>query len=135
MIRLTRRGVLLSGFGALATGGLLFGGSFATCRLRSGAMVSARPLYVALADLPRAREIGRHCLKETGRAGLQKRLLMRTDLAEVSLLPGSALRREKLAALVQAEFALENVVRAGPYLVSETEALIAGAWVGESITL
>ncbi|MBT8408211.1 MAG: hypothetical protein KJN93_01135 [Alphaproteobacteria bacterium] len=125
---LGRRPILTGGLGLVGLGALGWGGSVAVCSAGGGDLAALiRPLFVALADIRDADRVGQAWLAETGPDRLLRDILARPDFAGAALVPDDALRRQRLAAAIRAEFAAGDTVLADRWVVARAEAQIAAA--------
>lgn len=126
---LGRRPFLTGGLGLFGLGAVGWGGSLAACSVANdSAMAMIRPLFVALADIRAADQIGRAWLAETGRAPLVADILARSDFAGAALVADDTARRLKLAETIRADFAAGDTVLTDRWVVARAEAQIAAAW-------
>lgn len=128
-MRVRRRHLLVTGGTVIGAGLLGYGGSLAACRTDRTVASLLQPLFVALADIPAPEAIGRGWLSEIGASGLEQQALQRTDLLALTVLPDPSQRRTELAGLIREDFQREATVVVENWVVTEAEALIAGAWM------
>ncbi len=128
-MKVRRRHLLVTSGTVLGAGLLGYGGSLVACSANRNVASLLQPLFVALADIPAPERIGRGWLTEVGASGLEHQVRRRPDLLALTALPDPLQRREELADLIREDFRREETVVVANWVVTETEALIAGAWM------
>lgn len=130
----TRRWALI-GLASLGVAGLaVAGGSAAVCAgggHRRMAQLSELPrLLVALQDLPDPQAVGAAHAAAIGRAAILDGLRARPDLGAACGVDCDATRLSLLRESIRQDFAAGRSLEVDRWIVSETEALIAGYWAG-----
>lgn len=129
----TRRWALI-GLATVGVAGLaVAGGSVAVCagggHRRTAQLFELPRLLVGLQDLPDPEAVGQIVARAEGGGRILQRLQARPDLGAACGVDCDASRLDLLRARFREDFTAGRYVEANRWIVSETEALIAGYWV------
>lgn len=120
-----RRFLLTGGLGLLGLSAVGYGGSLAACSMTDERRAMLDMLLAAFEPRRMPAQVGDDWLARESAEYIVAALLSQDDLVQAALLPETGVRRAVLADVIRNEFSRGQMVVAGNWVVSTTEARLA----------